>query len=101
MGKTGEAVTNIPQKYSVEKFGKIIPYIYIFIYFFIIFIIIIDIIIYLKHTICRTFLLNIYLHFIWYRYFTWDNISFKAHAFGGFPLEQDVGISELQPLLLF
>ena len=75
------AITNICQKYSVEKFGKIIQYIYIF---FIIFIKIIHIIIYLKHTICGTFLLNIYLHFIWYGNFMWDKISLKARAFGSF-----------------
>ena len=82
MGDTSVAVTNIPEKYSVEKFGKIIQY--IFIYIFIIFIKIIHIIIYLKHTTCGTFLLNIYLRFICYGNFTQDNISFKAHTFGGF-----------------
>ena len=86
MGDTDVAITNIPEKYSVEKFGKIIQYIYKFIYifFFIIFIKIIHIIIYLKHTTCGTFLLNIFLHFICYGNFMQDNISFKAGAFGGF-----------------
>ena len=44
----------------------------------------IHIIIYLKHTICGTFLLNIYLCFIWYENFMRDKISLKVCAFGGF-----------------